>query len=128
MSIYYNPVTREFSKAYLANICLADMNDPFTKLYAKRAYKSKEDAIAANISGFVHFYEADKLYRANSTGSWDCHPVTETNQPVHHSGINWGTNYYTTREAAEAFAKTCHQRNDISYSEIGDVWSVHYHY
>lgn len=129
MSIHYNPATRpQFPKALLLDEGVVSKSDAFYKLYVSRARKSREALLAEDFTGPAYWMQDGELHKGSLTGSWDCKPVTKDTEPVFAGGINWGTAYFTTEDAAKTWAHSKCTRYDIYHHEVGDVWSVHYHY
>ena len=106
-------------------------DDTFAKFHIKRAKASLEEAMAQNIDGFIYWMENGRIFRAHLTPTWAWKPLTEDGYEV--PGINWGTKYFFTSEAAEEFRAErlkagLYQTDSARYHEDGDVWSVHFHY
>lgn len=147
---YYNPATREAHvnqtvstipatdtfyafNAKLATKAHTIYTDPFKHIEVQ--VDSLQDMLHAmelcNFSGHEDFLDEDgTLYSIYQEGSWAYQPLTEDG--LTSPGINWGTQWFLTKEAADAFccelSDKCLRYDDPEYHEDLDTWSVHYHY
>lgn len=131
MSIIYNPTTRT-PYNYMAGIHDVT-DDDFACFYKRRAKASMAEAEQLDICRHVWWYDGDRLMQSHMTGASFWRPVTDAENGLHVSGINWGTQYFLTEEAATRFREAIvsperYQVGWPAYDAIGDVWSVHYHY
>lgn len=127
MKYYYNINTRpDFAKATITGERLVDKDSGLYNLKVKRAYWTREDALKAEISGVVCFWEGGQLYQGHKTARFDYKPLTQEGEVEY--GINWATAFFLTEAAARAFEDGLNTRHDgAHYDPDSDTWSVHYH-
>lgn len=125
--IYYNKETRpNVAVTTISGVRELLPSNHWYRVGNLKAYSSREEAIAQDISGAVYFREDNRLYEANSIGSWEFVPLEQ--EPSIVAGINWNDAYFFTEKAAEEFFSTHTGRWDKPvYDERYDVWRVHYH-
>lgn len=125
----YNPETRK--PINLLTDVKDVTDDTFAKFHRKRAVANKEEAMQLNICGHVYWFEDARIMRGYLVPARHWQPIDDSG--VHVPGINWGDQYFRTKEGALRFRESIvdgehYQVGWPTHHEDGDVWSIHYHY
>ena len=104
-----------------------DTTSPFYK-FDLECYKRQQNEDTSGIHGEILVMIDGKLCGFMQVPAWAMKPLRK-GEHGHCPGINWGEEYFTTREEAEAFAASLKTRYDQpQYHHMTDLWSVNYHY
>lgn len=128
MPIYYNPaIFTPPAATVLTDIREVLQDNAWYEMRLSQARETRQDAEAMGIHGPVAFKENGKLFEAFSTPAWLYIPLER--EPTHVAGINWGTAYFFTEEAAKQWLRGNPGRNrGVQHEAEHGVYSLQYHY
>lgn len=129
MAIFYNAATRPNTPC---RFCTGDQivtpDSPLYRFSYEEAYADFSTMMSeCDYAGSAYYWNGNDLHCVYMRQPFEFVAVGEHNG--HDAGMNWGTEYFCTKEEAEVFWNKLHgQRDDIRYDTKYDVYSIHYHY